>query len=92
MGLLPHLQNLQIEGNSLKQIRMDVIKGGTNRILKHLREKMEDVKIKDVPRASDKSVVSDAFPNKFVADNFCQAHNNHNFTSGIKCVIQGLLV
>lgn len=41
MGLLAHLQNLQIEGNKLKQIRADIVKGGTHRILKHLREKFE---------------------------------------------------
>lgn len=41
LSYLPHLQNLQVEGNKLKQIRSDVIKGGTFRILKHLREKLD---------------------------------------------------
>lgn len=42
MGLLPHLQNLQIEGNKFKNIRQDIIKGGTIRLLKHLREQFGD--------------------------------------------------
>lgn len=38
---MPHLQNLQVEGNKLKQIRSDIIKAGISRLLKHLREKLD---------------------------------------------------
>lgn len=42
MGLLPHLQNLQIEGNKFKNIRQDIVKAGTLRLLRHLRESFND--------------------------------------------------
>lgn len=48
MGLLPHLQNLQIEGNKFKNVRQDMIKGGTTRLLKHLRDKFSDESVKIV--------------------------------------------
>lgn len=42
MGLLPHLQNLQLEGNKFKNVRQDMIKSGTTRLLKHLRDKFNN--------------------------------------------------
>lgn len=65
LALLPHLQNLQLEGNALKQIRNDIIKGGTCRILKFLREKMEDVV--DINKSTNTSVTQNksTFPNKY---------------------------
>lgn len=63
LALLPHLQNLQIDGNSLKQIRTDVIKGGTGRILRFLREKMDDTALNKT--ASTENVQKkQAFPHK----------------------------
>lgn len=64
LALLPHLQNLQLEGNALKQIRNDIIKGGTCRILKFLREKMEDVNI-DKSAGASVAQSKTAFPNKY---------------------------
>lgn len=66
MALLPHLQNLQIEGNALKQIRNDIIKGGTSRILKFLREKLDKTEIRDKTVTSTASVqIKQTFPNKY---------------------------
>jgi Leucine-rich repeat (LRR) protein len=50
--LLAHLQNLQVEGNKLKKIRADIIKGGTIRILKHLKEKLDSEEYENIPKAS----------------------------------------
>jgi Leucine-rich repeat (LRR) protein len=52
LGLLAHLQNLQVEGNKLKKIRADIIKGGTIRILKHLKEKLDSEEYENIPKAS----------------------------------------
>ncbi|RZC39469.1 leucine-rich repeat-containing protein 40-like [Asbolus verrucosus] len=53
LGLLAHLQNLQLEGNKLKKIRADIIKGGTIRILKYLKEKLDDEEIENIPKLSN---------------------------------------
>ena len=39
LGFLPHLQSLQLEGNSFKTLRRDIIQCGTSRILKFLRDR-----------------------------------------------------
>lgn len=70
LGYLSNLQNLQLEGNILKSIRQDVIKGGTIRLLKHLRdnideENMAKLKIKDHAAEIPKST----FPDKYVMRN-----------------------
>ncbi|KAG8236960.1 hypothetical protein J437_LFUL016156 [Ladona fulva] len=41
LGLLPHLQALQVEGNPLRGVRADIIRCGTARLLKYLREKLD---------------------------------------------------
>ncbi|GJQ71783.1 hypothetical protein Trydic_g11476 [Trypoxylus dichotomus] len=70
LGLLPHLQNLQIEGNIIKHIRQDIIKGGTTRILKYLRDKLNEEELALSPVAP-KSLTADVslFPNKYVMKN-----------------------
>lgn len=70
LSLLPHLQNLQLEGNKLKKIRSDVIKAGTFRIIKHLRENLIAEEVKDM-NISEGSVFMppSQFPDKFVMRN-----------------------
>ncbi|XP_044755833.1 leucine-rich repeat-containing protein 40-like [Coccinella septempunctata] len=68
--LLAHLQNLQLEGNKLKKIRNDVIKAGTLRIMKHLRENMLAEEIKDLNLSEDSIFIPQAqFPDKFAMRN-----------------------
>lgn len=64
LSLLTHLQNLQLEGNSLKQIRTDVIKGGTGRILRFLREKMDDAELGKTANTEKQPQKKEAFPHK----------------------------
>ncbi|KRT78958.1 hypothetical protein AMK59_7353 [Oryctes borbonicus] len=70
LGLLPHLQNLQIEGNIIKHIRQDIVKGGTSRILKYLRDKLNEEELALSPVAT-KPLPADVslFPNKYVMKN-----------------------
>ncbi|KAI4461761.1 leucine rich repeat [Holotrichia oblita] len=70
LGLLPHLQNLQIEGNIIKHIRQDIIKGGTSRILKYLRDKLneEELALSTVATKTFTAEVN-LFPNKYTMKN-----------------------
>lgn len=40
LGLLAHLQSLQLEGNKVLALRRGVMQGGTGRVLKFLRDKL----------------------------------------------------
>ncbi|XP_071445010.1 leucine-rich repeat-containing protein 40-like isoform X2 [Hetaerina americana] len=41
LGLLPHLQALQVEGNPLRGVRSDIVRCGTIRLLRYLRERWQ---------------------------------------------------
>lgn len=71
MGFLAHLQNLQIEGNQLKSIRQDIIKGGTLRILKFLRDNLDAEEAAKITEAKGKPCNSptSVFPDKYVMKN-----------------------
>lgn len=56
-----------MEGNKIKQIRTDIITGGTNRILRHLREKLNE---NDVPEhVVAVGNVNVKFPDKYMLKN-----------------------
>lgn len=62
---MPHMQSLKIEGNKLKQIRPDIIHAGTNRILRHLREKISDEEMRQICGKNFANAPSDnIFPDK----------------------------
>lgn len=42
LGLLSQLQSLSMEGNTLSCVRQDVVRGGTDRMMKFLRARMTD--------------------------------------------------
>lgn len=42
LSTLAHLVSLQLEGNPIRSIRRDILQGGTNRILKTLRDRSKD--------------------------------------------------
>lgn len=42
LGLLAHLQNLQLEGNKLLAMRRGVMQAGTNKVLQFLRDTIPD--------------------------------------------------
>ncbi|XP_041988341.1 leucine-rich repeat-containing protein 40-like isoform X2 [Aricia agestis] len=51
LGLLSQLQSISMEGNRLSSVRQDVIRGGTDRMMKYLRDRMcedeEDTRCKE---------------------------------------------
>lgn len=71
LGFLTELQKLYIDGNPLRSIRQQVIRGGTERVLKYLRDKVKD---EDVPKIialkytdqNQMSRINQTFPDKFV--------------------------
>ena len=48
LGVLPHLKSVQLEGNSLKTIRRDIIARGTVGLLKYLRSRMEEDQLLEI--------------------------------------------
>ncbi|KAJ8912934.1 hypothetical protein NQ315_017265 [Exocentrus adspersus] len=65
MGLMPHLQALKVEGNKLKQVRLDIIHAGTNRILRHLREKITDEEMHAIGNITVSNTSSNIFPDRY---------------------------
>lgn len=68
LGFLSRLQNLQLEGNKFKSIRQDVIKGGTVRLLKYLRDNLNEA---DAPPLKEVQIETprQLFPDKYVMKN-----------------------
>lgn len=42
MGILPNLKQFVIEGNNIKNVRGDIIRCGTSRILTHIRQTIDN--------------------------------------------------
>ncbi|XP_052739378.1 leucine-rich repeat-containing protein 40 isoform X1 [Bicyclus anynana] len=42
LGLLSQLQSISMEGNKLSSVRQDIIRGGTDRMMKYLRDRMAE--------------------------------------------------
>ncbi|PSN57280.1 Leucine-rich repeat-containing protein 40 [Blattella germanica] len=70
LGFLPHLQSLQLEGNSFRTLRRDVIQCGTARILKFLRERYRDEGNPNIGVEGSTIPAGDVkFPDKFMMRN-----------------------
>lgn len=69
IGLMPHLQSFKIDGNRLKLIRPDIIHAGTNRILRHLKEKISDEDLQALNIPKDVSYDSRIFPDRYTMRN-----------------------
>lgn len=66
LSCLSHLSNLQLEGNSIKSIRRDIIACGTQRILRTLRDRSgSSVKIGNSNLCSKSEDPEKLFPNKY---------------------------
>ena len=55
LGVLPHLKSVQLEGNSLKTIRRDIIARGTVGLLKYLRSRMEEDQLLEIAEKTGNS-------------------------------------
>ncbi|XP_049867823.1 leucine-rich repeat-containing protein 40-like [Pectinophora gossypiella] len=59
LGLLTQLQSINMEGNKLAFMRQDVIRGGTDRMMKFLRDRISDEIV------SDTRYTKDDWPDKY---------------------------
>lgn len=59
LGLLSQLQSLNMEGNKFTSLRQDVIQGGTERMLKYLRERVS------TEEPEEKEIKELAWPDKY---------------------------
>ncbi|CAH0554418.1 unnamed protein product [Brassicogethes aeneus] len=67
LAQLPHLQTIKLEGNKMKLMRSDVIRGGTTRILRHLREMGREGKENEIsPKVT---LEEDKFPDRYTMKN-----------------------
>ncbi|KAL4715388.1 hypothetical protein ACJJTC_015159 [Scirpophaga incertulas] len=53
LGLMSQLQSLNMEGNRLSCIRQDVLRGGTDRMMKFLRDRMAQEIVEETTRERD---------------------------------------
>ncbi|XP_050673868.1 leucine-rich repeat-containing protein 40-like isoform X2 [Leptidea sinapis] len=53
LGLLSQLQSISMEGNKLSFVRQDVIRGGTDRMMKYLRDRMTEEVVCETRYAAD---------------------------------------
>ncbi|CAH2076190.1 unnamed protein product, partial [Iphiclides podalirius] len=59
LGLLSQLQSISMAGNKLSSVRQDIISGGTDRMMKYLRDRItEEVE-------SDSNILHNEWPDKF---------------------------
>ncbi|KPI96791.1 Leucine-rich repeat-containing protein 40 [Papilio xuthus] len=59
LGLLSQLQSISMDGNKLSFVRQDIIRGGTDRMMKYLRDRIaEEVD-------SDSKILHNEWPDKF---------------------------
>lgn len=63
LSTLAHLVSLQLEGNPIRSIRRDILQGGTQRILKTLKDRSKDIKPENV--TSNLLSSQQQFPDKF---------------------------
>ncbi|XP_059046588.1 leucine-rich repeat-containing protein 40-like isoform X1 [Achroia grisella] len=59
LGLLSQLQSINMEGNKLSMVRQDVIKGGTDRMMKFLRDRITEELV------CDTKVTNNDWPDKY---------------------------
>lgn len=65
IGIMPNLKQFAIEGNNVKNVRADIIRCGTPRILKHIRQGVESTNFNTSEQlALDTSV--NIYPDKYV--------------------------
>lgn len=68
IGIMPNLKKFSIEDNNIQNVRADIIRCGTNRILKHLQQSADATNIGVINSVSS-SINANAYPNKYIMKN-----------------------
>lgn len=62
---MPNLKNLQLEGNNLKNVRSDILRCGTARVLKHLREGLSAIDVERREHSNLPCATNSTLPDKY---------------------------
>ncbi|KAG7207977.1 hypothetical protein KM043_009557 [Ampulex compressa] len=65
IGVMPNLKQFLVEGNNIKNVRADIIRCGTFRILKHIRESLKSTNM-TTKECLVPSVSTNNYPDKYV--------------------------
>lgn len=68
IGILPNLKQFVIEGNNIKNVRGDIIRCGTPRILTHIRQTVDNRNI-NTRELLQPSASNNIYPDKYVNTN-----------------------
>lgn len=65
---MPNLKKFSVEGNNIQNVRADIIRCGTSRILKHLQQSVDtaNINLNDLVLSNTSTIV---YPNKYVSYN-----------------------
>ncbi|XP_035741438.1 leucine-rich repeat-containing protein 40-like isoform X1 [Vespa mandarinia] len=68
IGIMPNLKKFSIEGNNVQNVRADIIRCGTSRILKHLQQSIDtaNINVNDSVLSNTSTI---AYPNKYMMKN-----------------------
>jgi len=70
IGILPNLKQFAIEGNNIKNVRGDIIRCGTPRILTHIRQTVDVNTSMNTRELLQSSASNSIHPDKYVKINF----------------------
>lgn len=65
IGILPNLKQFVIKGNNIKNIRADIIRCGTSRILTHIRQTTDNTSV-NIRELSQSNISISVYPDKYV--------------------------
>ncbi|KAK2578306.1 hypothetical protein KPH14_002582 [Odynerus spinipes] len=68
IGIMPNLKKFSIEGNNVQNVRADIIRCGTSRILKHLQQSVDTTSI-NVANSVSPNINTNVYPNKYMMKN-----------------------
>ncbi|KAL6255824.1 hypothetical protein P5V15_013067 [Pogonomyrmex californicus] len=68
IGILPNLKQFTIKGNNIKNIRGDIIRCGTPRILTHIRQRVDNTSI-NAKELLQPSASNNIYPDKYIMKN-----------------------
>ncbi|KAJ8674117.1 hypothetical protein QAD02_005379 [Eretmocerus hayati] len=68
IGTMPNLQNFNIDGNKVKNIRRDIVQCGTPRVMKHLRQTINPTNA-ETQNSPLRSCSANSYPDKYAMRN-----------------------
>lgn len=76
IGLMPNIKQFIIDGNDVKNIRMDIIRCGTSRILKHIQQGLKSTNL-DSKRHVTLNASTNIYPDRYI--NYSDKYIKNNY-------------